>query len=160
MKPPYWCVIGVAIGLATGSFVVGRIQPLPPAVQPAHDASVAAETNAARVDTVVLAKTKTLTKTLTEYQTLRDTLRITDTVWVKQIVQRCDSLRSACDDFRVAAIDKFRADSQVVRAHKQEIAAVLADRPSKLAQLTKYALVGLAGYGLGRAGASFPLPLR
>lgn len=160
---PYVAYFAVLVGLCLWiGYEFGRKSQPPAAVEVAHDNTVHAESLAARIDTVVQAKTKTLAKTITETLEKLDTVtltdHLTDTVYVKDLAAQCSDLLHACEDYRASAIEKFKADSDVFRAKDREIAALLAARPSKLGQFTKYALTGLAGYAVGRLGVSVSLP--
>lgn len=62
----------------------------------------AAYAEAARVDTV----------TRTRYRTLRDTLTITDTVMVREALDRCDASLAACDSVNVVLLGRVALASE------------------------------------------------
>jgi len=135
MTTPTLAVIGVASVVLFGSgYALGHHDKQPPqSVAQAHTQTVAIHDTVARTDTLVRKSIQKLTQTDTLYQHTRDTvlLHLTDTVKVKEFVQACDSLKSACQMAQNASQAKFHADSLLFLSYQNEIASWKALRPNR-----------------------------
>lgn len=146
LKPHLGIVVSSLAGLLIG-YHLGHPK-APESVKQTQQQVQAARDTVHQIDTLVKVKDRTLTKVLARYDTVRDTLRITtppihDTMWVKQEIQACDSLRSSCSIFQAIAHQKFHADSLLIGALGRENDAWKANRPS-LGSKVKLALFGAA----------------
>lgn len=147
-----YLIAGLAIFLI-GGFAGYKLHGSPapsPAVQIAEQSRDTAVKVAAKTDTIYHTVSNTLTKTLTQYDTVRkfDTVTVDHVVYVN--AQVADNTVKACRDEQSACVIRHSADSTVPVRDAVVIAALKADRPSRLHSLTKDALLLGIGYGAGR----------
>lgn len=135
MTTPTLALGGLCAGLLFGSgYWLGHHDKQPPiSVAQAHTQTIAIHDTVAKTDTLVLKSIKKLVQVDTQYQHSRDTVlvHLTDTVKVKEFVQACDSLKSACQLAQEASQAKFHADSLLFSSLQGEIAAWKALRPNR-----------------------------
>lgn len=154
-------ISGAAVLLFGGGFLVGRRTIAPPvSVQVAHGQTIIREHEQAHIDTVYERNDRWLTKTLEHFDTIQthDTIlkHLTDTMMVKEYVQACDSLKTSCQIFRDSSRTLREADHNLIMAQATELKAWQRSQPSKFRQVVTYAAIATAGYGICRAGISFP----
>lgn len=146
MRPPRWFIeCALAAMLFAGGYVIHKPAPSI-AFQVAHADTQHAIADRAPVETALVRRDHYLTRIIAKYDTVRDTLRLTDTVQVRAFVRVCDELKSGCVAYRDTARALLHHDSTVFVAQQHEIAAALADRPSRF----RIAITDVAWFAAGR----------
>lgn len=117
LRVGFYALLGVLLTLG-----VRALRAPGPAENPAYDALVVALNRRIVADSVSLADAneklvrheQVASRTITKYREIRDTFRITDTVAVKEFVQRADSAVRSCTELvESCATFRVRAESSL-----------------------------------------------